>query len=386
MSKFEEVEARNELRRQRLLDGKFNCIPFPFKRLRKLFPGFVQGRYYLITANQKIGKSKLADFLFIYEPLFFMIEHPELKVKVRYFSLEMSATEKYNEFLCHLLFRLDKIRMSTSEMESIAKPRDPKIGALLRTDRYQKYIQAYDEMVETNDTIKNPTGINKECRDYALSHGHMNYIPYEVMNEVTGEMETKQAIDPIKPYTQDDPDEYRIIILDNAANLLSEKGMNKAETIDKMSKYGITLAKQLNYIFVFVQHQAQAQEGVENIKIGRMRPTADGLGDCKTTSRDLHCLIGLYNPIKFLKETKQEIYEGYNIRRFGKYLRFLEIIDDRHSNAGGSLCPLFFDGAVSRFKELPLPTDTEALENYYKYAEKLSADEQRDDLELTNPK
>ena len=385
MSRFEEVEAKNELRRKRLEEGKFNCIPFPFKRMRKMFPGFVQGKYYLITANQKIGKSKLADFMFIYEPLFFMMDHPELKIKVKYFSLEMGADEKYNEFLCHLLFRLDKIRVSTREIENIDKQRDPRITPLLNSKRYQRYIQAYENMVDTNDTVKNPTGINKVCRDYALLHGHMNYITYEARNEITGEVEEKRAVDPIKPYTQDDPDEYRIIILDNAANLLSESGMNKAETIEKMSKYGITLRKQLNYIFVFIQHQAQAQEGIENIKMGRMRPTADGLGDCKTTVRDLNCMMGLYNPIKFLKETKQEIYEGYNIRRLGKYCRFLEIIEDRDSNAGGSICPLFFDGATNRFKELPLPTEVAALEEYYKYAEKLTRDEQTVDLELSNP-
>jgi hypothetical protein len=51
----------------------------------------------------------------------------------------------------------------------------------------------------------------------------------------------------------------------------------------------------------------------------------------------------------------------------------LEIIDDRNSNAGGSQCGLFFDGAITAFKELPPSEDKAALEKYYKYADYLES-------------
>lgn len=387
MSRFEEVQAENELRRERVIQGKYNCLPFPFERFRKVYPGVEQSKYICITANQKVGKSKLADYLFIYEPLFYMMDHPELKVKVIYFSLEMSAKEKYNEFLCHLLARLDKIHIDTRRLRSVDKPCDPHIFELLKSEKYQKYIQAYENMVIFNDTDKNPTGIRKFYRDYALEHGHYNYQTIQVQNEFSGDMEEKKIIDPIMPYTQDDPDEYRFIILDNAANISTEKNYeSQRAAIEKVSKDGIVAKKQLNYIFVLIQHQAQSQEGVENIKLGRMRPTADGLGDNKTTSRDLNCLIGLYNPAKFLEETKEDTYKGYNIARLKNYCRFLEIIDDRDYGAGGCYIGLFFDGAISTFKELPLPEDKEALEKYYRYAEYLDSREEQSTLELTHPK
>lgn len=387
MSRFKEVQAENQQRRERVVAGKYNCLPFPFERFRKVYPGVEQGKFLIITANQKVGKSKLADYLFIYEPLFYMMDHPELKVKVIYFSLEMSAKEKYNEFLCHLLSRLDKIHIDTRRLRSVDQPCDPHIFELLESEKYQRYIQAYEDMVIFNDTDKNPTGIRKFYRDYALAHGHYNYITVQEKNEITGEMEDTKALDPIKPYSQDDEDEYRFIILDNAANLSTEKNYESLRAaIEKVSKDGIVAKKQLNYIFVLIQHQAQSQEGIENIKLGRMRPTADGLGDNKTTSRDLNCLIGLYNPAKFLEEMEQPIYKGYNIARLKNYCRFLEIIDDRDYGAGGCYIGLFFDGATSTFKELPLPSDTAALEKFYKYAEKLDAREQEQNLELSNPK
>lgn len=387
MSKFEEIQLENKQRRERVLLGKYNCLPFPFERFRKVYPGVEQSKFIIITANQKVGKSKLADYLFIYEPLFNMIDKGGPKVKVIYFSLEMSAKEKYNEFLCHLLFKLDKVHIDTRTLRSVDNPCDPKIFELLESERYQKYIQAYEEMVIFNDTDKNPTGIRKFYRDYALKHGHYNYITTQELNDITGELEDKKLIDPINPYTQDDPDEYRFIILDNAANILPEKGYDKQkEAINKVSKDGIMAKKQLNYIFVLIQHQAQSQEGIENIKLGRMRPTADGLGDDKTTSRDLNCLMGLYNPAKFMEEMKQTSYRDYNIARLKNYCRFFEIIDDRDYGAGGCYIGLFFDGATSTFKELPLPSNKAELEKVYKYAEKLDAREQQENLELTNPK
>lgn len=42
-------------RRQRIIDGKINCIPLPFPRLRAWLPGTEKRRYTIITANQKVN-------------------------------------------------------------------------------------------------------------------------------------------------------------------------------------------------------------------------------------------------------------------------------------------------------------------------------------------
>ena len=55
MSKFEEIQAENTFRRERVLEGKYNCLPFPFERFRKVYPGVEQGKYICITANQKVS-------------------------------------------------------------------------------------------------------------------------------------------------------------------------------------------------------------------------------------------------------------------------------------------------------------------------------------------
>lgn len=43
-------------RRERLIKGKINCIPWGFPRFEEELPGIEKGKYYLITANSKVGK------------------------------------------------------------------------------------------------------------------------------------------------------------------------------------------------------------------------------------------------------------------------------------------------------------------------------------------
>jgi hypothetical protein len=60
MSKFQEIQKDNTARRQRILEGKFNCLPFPFPRFRKVYPGVEQGKFIILTANQKIKVYNLS--------------------------------------------------------------------------------------------------------------------------------------------------------------------------------------------------------------------------------------------------------------------------------------------------------------------------------------
>lgn len=364
MNDFQYVYNDLETRRDRVVNGKYNCIPFPFPRFRQVFPGIEQGKYVIVSANQKVGKSKFVDKMFIYDMIFFIKDHPELKIKVLYFTMEMSKKEKYIEFLSHLLYKLDNLVVSPTMLKSVDNryPIDKKILDLLNTDKYQEYINIFENTVTYFEDIKNPTGINKVCREYAETHGHYNYVDYETKDE-RGNTIKKKMLDPINPYEQDDPDEYRIVIQDNAANVTLESGMNLMETINKLSKYNILLRKQLKYIVVLVQHQAQSQEGIENLKLDKMKPSSNGLADCKTTSRDASIVIGLYSPYKYGKKE----FEGYDLTKLKDYSRFMEIIEDRDYGANGYICPLFFNGAVSDFEELPSSSNKEELQQVYNY-------------------
>lgn len=160
MSYFNSVMTYLRERKERAESGKYNCIPWPFPRFRELLPGTEMGKFIIVTANQKVCKTKFCDFVFVYETIFFLMAHPEVKVKMFYFCLEEGARKKFIEFQCHLLYRLDGIIISPTELASTDKdkPVPDKILDLLESDRYQTYIKKFEEVVEYVDNEKNPTG------------------------------------------------------------------------------------------------------------------------------------------------------------------------------------------------------------------------------------
>ena len=255
MDVFDRSIEKLKVRRQRILDGQINCIPLPFPRLRTWLPGIEKRRYTIISANQKIGKSKLSDYLYVYEPFFYMIEHPDqLRFKVLYFTLEMGKEEKFYEFLCHLLYRLDNIRISPTNLKSTNadNPCPEHILELIESERYQEYIRRFKETVIYIDDIRNPTGIYKRIRGFMLERGQFHYKKGTIKDENGLPME----VDVIDYFEHTDEDEYIEVILDNYSNLMQEQGMDKRATIEKMSKYAIELRDKFDIHFCAIQHQA----------------------------------------------------------------------------------------------------------------------------------
>lgn len=56
MSLYNRVYNNLVKRRDRLLAGKINCIPWDLPRFENELPGIEKGRFYLVTANSKVGK------------------------------------------------------------------------------------------------------------------------------------------------------------------------------------------------------------------------------------------------------------------------------------------------------------------------------------------
>lgn len=368
MELFDRVFENLVERRERVLSGKINCIPFGLPRFQDELPGIEQRTYYQITANTKVGKTQITDYLFMYRSLLYAFEHrDQLRIKIFYFSLEMSKEQKYQQLICHLLYVLSKgkVRITPKDLRSTRadKPLPERILELIRTNEYQEFFQFFEERVVFIDDIRNPFGIYDFCRRYAQAHGKQHKKMHKFIDNKTGE-EYEQEVDDY--YEPDDPEEYVEILIDHMALMSPEKGGTVRDAMIKFSSdYAIKLRNKYNYIPIGIIQQAAAQESNDNMKLNKLRPTLDGYGDAKVISRDADVIIGLFSPYRYgIME-----YLGYDITKWQDNIRFMEIIAGREGG-GGTLSPLYFDGGVNFFAELPKPTETQAINNVLVEADK----------------
>ncbi|MGK2863309.1 MAG: hypothetical protein ACSLE0_15360 [Chitinophagaceae bacterium] len=310
-------------------------------------------------------KTQIADWLFVYNTIQQVIDKElNIRLKIFYFTLEMSKDEKMLSAFSNILYVKEGIRIAPKDLRSTKADKILTQETLDLIKQYEPYFNKIEEIVEFIDDIRNPTGIFKFVDEYAKNNGTTHTRIVEFKNNKTNEVVTNEVFDYYEP---NDPDEYVMVFIDHIGLISTEKQdgrqMNVHETIVKLSSdYLIRLRNRYNYIPVIVQQQASAQESVENLKANRLKPTLDGLGDCKLTQRDANVILGLFGP--FRHEIKE--YRGYDIMFFRDNIRFLEILGGREGG-GGTICPLYFDGAVNYFKELPLPTDSIKLKGVYDY-------------------
>lgn len=352
-------------KREHILAGYVNCIPLPFKRFKSEFPGVEMGKYYLVSGNEKSAKSQITDFIFLISPLIYAYNNRDkIKLKILYFSLEMSIIEKFNQLTCFWLYWHSKglIRIDTKQLTSLNEesPLSEDILKILESKEYQDFFDFIEDTVIFDESNSNPFGIYKTCKEFAEARGKYKYKTIKWKNNDTGLLEDKRVI---ASFEKDDPEEYWIVITDHLSLLQNEKGMDLRETIGKHSKNCVSLRNYFNFTIVNIQQQSAESQSNESFKLDRLYPHPGNLADNKSTKNDLNIMLGIFSPFRF----KKPIWEGYNINQFKDNIRFLEICLNR-SGSSGSICPLYFDGAVNFFSELPLPNDTNNLKIYQEMA------------------
>jgi len=354
----EKIRENKILREQ----GYDITIPFPFPRFSNFVPGIQKGTYYLVTANQKAGKSQITDFMFMLSPVEFVLTHQtNIKVKILYFSLEMSKELKMKQAIVHRMYMKHNIRYTVRRLESLYSTDILPDDMLRLIEEDKPWFEKFESVVEFIDDIRNPFGIYKYLRSYFEQRGHYEYKKVWI-TEDSGE---KKQIDTIDRYIPDDKDLFTIIIIDNVNLLRSEKKATLYETIEKFSsEYMIRVRNLWGGIPVIVQQQALTKESNESIKMDRLEPSADGLADYKATSKDVDIMLTLYSPFRH----KIRRYLNYDITRLKDSYRRLAVEFDRN----GEPCEtsLYFDGAVNYFKELP-PAEQMTDEVYQKIEKRI---------------
>jgi hypothetical protein len=354
----ERVLKSLEDRREKVLKGDINCIPLPFPRFREEFPGIEQGKYYLLSGATKSSKTQLANYLILYNTILYMYYNPGIiKAKIFYYNLEETAEAITLRFMSYLLYILSDIRISPSDLRSTnnSKPLDAGILELLNSKQYVEILNLYEEVVQFMPS-RNPTGVYKDLQSYAKSNG----VVHKKMYTYKDEFGVPKEAEGFDYYSPNDSNEYVFVVIDHISLLETEKGMTLRECINKLSEYMIILRNRYNYIPVVIQQQGLETTNLEAFKSNKIRPTTAGLSDSKYTAKDCDVMLGITNP--FSHELPE--YLGYDIKTLRGNFRCLEVVLNRSGQSNG-ICPLYFDGAINFFKELPKPTDSDNLKKVY---------------------
>lgn len=342
-------------RRNNILSGNINCIPSPFARFRNDFPGIEQGKYYLLSAATKVGKTQLMNYLFLYNSVLYAYNNPDkIHLKILYYNLEETQDAIILRFMCHLLYVLSHkaIRKTPNDLKSVREDKviDSETLDLFETDEYKNILDFFEKTVSFYDD-KNPFGIFKQAKVYAENNGVTYKRKLDIRDKDGNVVEGKEVFDYYKPY---DEKEYVMVIVDHISLISPDGKQDLREGIVCLSNYMIQLRNRYRYIPVMVQQQGTETTDLEAFKNKKIRPTVAGLSDSKYTAKDCNVMLGLCNPYAY----EMQSYCGYDLTKLKGNARFLEVVINRDGESNGMI-GLYFDGAVNYYEELPSPRTQE---------------------------
>lgn len=377
----EDYNDRLIRKRENLLKGNFNVLPFPFKRASYFFPGLERGSYTVVAAETKHGKSQTASYAFIFMQLWNAYHNRKLKLKYLYLNLEESENRIKDRIVCFLLYKYTdgRVRIGYRDLNSSTIPLAQEVIDILEDDGFKDIRDFFFNHIEFNDSTY-PTGIAITIDKFFEKNGKVTKgDSFTITDNITGKTSIKQRI---IGYTQNDPEEFLIVFADNFNNVTPERGQTLLQAITTVSKNFKDTRNKYNAVLIGLQQINAEADSMDAFKQQRIEPRVTQLADCRQVSRDLNSCIGILSPyMKFEGlpngDPRKEVYRGYNIKKLGNYFRALLFLSDRDGESA-KVFPLYFDGKVCVFEELPKADDVNALELYYNRVEEIHRQEELD--------
>ena len=358
--------------------GQIFCIPFTnYPKLSLSVPGVVPGMIQMVTAGSGVGKTQVTKALYVREPLEYALKN-NLNLKIFYFALEESEQEFIDTMICNFISSRCNIQMDLLTLQGFREQSLPQDKMDL-IDTHIDDVEKLLERVEIVDSVYNPTGVYKYCRDYADKNGTHVYDDREFIKKKSDGTTFKEVVKVYSHYIPNDPSAFTIVIVDHMSLLTPEKikgttnMMSQHQTMAHWStNYALKqVTKHWNWAVVNVIQQEQSGEKEQFTNKGesiqkKTEPSLASFANNKEIQRDAKVIIGVYSPDRYGFDD----YHGYDIRRFRDTFRAVKTLKNRFG-APNKYVHFLFDGATNRFKELPKTDEIDKLAPYENAADKL---------------
>jgi hypothetical protein len=334
-------------------EGHYIGVPLfkKFPRLANYFPTIPKSTQIMLTAGSGVGKTQSWIGLLLL-PTYELIKEEGIKVKFLINLLEDPIELFIDRLYSAVMVRSFGIVADGLSLNSAReKPLSNEVINFL--PRVKLVVEDILNYCIINESIMNPTGIYKWCRNIS---GQMGTHYYEEREFKHTDEFNKVRSEKVQVYSHYEPsdDTQVIVIMDNLNNLAVEQGNNQLQTINKWTRdYGrMQITKHWGWTIYNILQQSAESESQEYFKgqtiIDKIEPSLDGLGNSRECQRDHLLILGLFSPARYGIAN----YYGYEINKLGDNFRAIKILKSNIS-APNTRIPFYFNGACSIIKELP---------------------------------
>lgn len=345
-------------------EGKNLGVPISLWNVDRYLHGVQRSRYYLIGADSGVGKTTLANFIFLLE-LWRKARETGKKFRVLYYSFEIAGEEQIAGWCSYFVSVLHEESIPTDYILGYIQGNTISDAHLEMVEEALLVIKEMLKWVTIHDTPKNPTAIFHDMVDLAEELGTVNRETKENRRVLDKNGKPTKTVY-ITSFDPDDEDLDVYIIMDHIALCMPEAGLSAKATIDRMSSYFVFARNKFRMSLVIIQQFNTEMQTVERRKFSQaaFAPQRGDFGDSKYTFRDADVVIGLIKPVLFDLKT----YFDYPVIPDGDQHWGLEdcfvmafLMKNRYGPTNKPM-PLFMDGVTKRFYDLPLDPENDALE------------------------
>lgn len=322
-------------------------------KLDKLIYGVQRKWLTVLAASSGGGKTSLAIYSYVYQPLKQMLGDP--KLKIIYFSLEVSSEILFAKLLVLHILDEYKIKLDYKEILSLGTSlSDEKYALILKS---QEWLAQVEQHLIIYDKPVNADGVNEFLLTYLKTNG-------EFSEPNPGQILYKSFI----------KDHFTIVVIDHV-RLLTGK---PKEEIDKVCDYLVFLRNVAELSVVLIQQINRDSQSMDRRKAGFNMFQLSDLADSSAPAQSAETVLGLFHPFR---EQLANCCE-YDITQLGDNSRILQCLKSRYGESDKAIGLTFF-GSVGAFKEMPQPNEIRDYNTYKNIAYYL--DDKKEIIEKKNP-